>query len=108
MGLSDGSGWLWRFNKAVWNSKSVRIGKQCRERWLNHLNPDINKTPFSTEEDILIIEQQKLQGNRWACIANMLHGRTENSVKNRFKQILKKFCDTKYGKSFFPKYLKEK
>ncbi len=28
-----------------------RIGKQCRERWHNHLNPDINKQPWSLEED---------------------------------------------------------
>jgi hypothetical protein len=33
-----------------------RLGKQCRERWYNHLNPDINRAPWSTEEDALIIE----------------------------------------------------
>ncbi len=32
-----------------------RIGKQCRERWHNHLNPDINKKPWTLEEDRLII-----------------------------------------------------
>ena len=30
---------------------SGRIGKQCRERWHNHLNPDINKSAWSIEED---------------------------------------------------------
>ncbi|XP_057507924.1 transcription factor MYB3R-3-like isoform X2 [Actinidia eriantha] len=24
-----------------------RIGKQCRERWYNHLNPEINRTPWT-------------------------------------------------------------
>jgi hypothetical protein len=33
-----------------------RIGKQCRERWHNHLNPDINKKPWTEEEDRRIIE----------------------------------------------------
>jgi hypothetical protein len=28
-----------------------RIGKQCRERWHNHLNPNINKAPWSEQED---------------------------------------------------------
>ena len=28
-----------------------RQGKQCRERWHNHLNPEIKKTPFTKEED---------------------------------------------------------
>ena len=28
-----------------------RIGKQCRERWHNHLNPHINKSAWSEDED---------------------------------------------------------
>lgn len=28
-----------------------RIGKQCRERWHNHLNPEINKDRWTEEED---------------------------------------------------------
>ena len=33
-----------------------RLGKQCRERWYNHLNPDIKKTAWTEEEDQKIIE----------------------------------------------------
>lgn len=33
-----------------------RLGKQCRERWYNHLNPDIIKAPWTAEEDAIIIE----------------------------------------------------
>ena len=29
-----------------------RNGKQCRERWYNFVNPDINREPFSPSEDI--------------------------------------------------------
>ncbi len=32
-----------------------RIGKQCRERWHNHLNPAINKDPWSEEEDRYVL-----------------------------------------------------
>ena len=35
---------------------SGRLGKQCRERWYNHLNPDIVKTAWTDEEDQKIIE----------------------------------------------------
>ena len=28
-----------------------RTGKQCRERWYNHLNPAVNKKPWSNEEE---------------------------------------------------------
>lgn len=33
-----------------------RLGKQCRERWYNHLSPDINKAPWTLEEDTIIVE----------------------------------------------------
>ena len=33
-----------------------RIGKQCRERWHNHLNPHIRKDPWSEQEDRTILE----------------------------------------------------
>jgi myb proto-oncogene protein len=33
-----------------------RLGKQCRERWYNHLDPNINKSAWTEEEDKVIIE----------------------------------------------------
>lgn len=61
-----------------------RIGKQCRERWNNHVNPEIRKGKWSIKEDALLFEAQLVFGNRWTEIAKLLPGRTENNVKNRF------------------------
>ena len=41
-----------------------RIGKQCRERWFNHLDPCIRKGGWSTDEDRILYEAQKQFGNR--------------------------------------------
>ena len=41
------------------NALPGRIGKQCRERWHNHLNPDINKTPWTFEEDQKILDAHR-------------------------------------------------
>ncbi|KAK7817845.1 transcription factor myb98, partial [Quercus suber] len=37
--------------KGQWTVEEDRIGKQCRERWHNHLRPDIKKDTWSEEED---------------------------------------------------------
>ena len=60
-----------------------RTSKQCRERWAHHLDPSINRGPYSAEEDKTILELQAQMGNKWSEIARMMPGRTENAVKVR-------------------------
>jgi len=67
-----------------------RVGKQCRERWANHLDPTLKKGNWTLAEDRLLVAAQMLMGNRWCEIAKILPGRSENGIKNRWNSTMRK------------------
>ena len=65
-----------------------RKGKQCRERWHNHLNPQIKKDKWTEEEDLILVSCHYLFGNKWAVISKYLFGRTDNCIKNHWNSTI--------------------
>ena len=83
-----------------WNEVAVEIGmrfgihgrsgKQCRERWHNHLDPNIVKGEWTLEEQQLLFAKHKQYGNTWSHIREYLPGRSENALKNQFYSTLRR------------------
>jgi hypothetical protein len=99
-----------RNDKSIFTSKQLRSllpsgrrGKQCRERWINNLDPSITKLPWTEEEDCIllraIIRSQKDNSSpKWVIISTQIPGRGENAVKNRWHSLQKKVEKEIYSK----------
>jgi hypothetical protein len=76
----------------VANHLPGRLGRQCRERWHNVLDPSIVRRAWTREEDDFLLTMQRTIGQKWSAISQMpgpLVGRTVAQIKNRFYQNLK-------------------
>ena len=67
-----------------------RTGKQCRERYKNHLDQSVKHSQWTKEEDDLLIELHGKFGNKWTKISSFFDGRTDNCIKNRWNSTVKK------------------
>ncbi|KAG6100428.1 hypothetical protein E4U14_007032 [Claviceps sp. LM454 group G7] len=69
-----------------WGAVSQHVGtrsaKQCRERWHQNLNPDLNLSPITEDEGRVIIDWIRQRGTQWAALARHLGNRSDNAVKN--------------------------
>jgi hypothetical protein len=62
-----------------------RNARQCRDRWLNYLSPDVGNGPWTREEELLLVEKYREFGSAWKYIASFFKSRTDINVKNRWQ-----------------------
>jgi len=87
-----------KYGTSNWRSVSAmlpdRSAKQCRERWINHLDPAIIKGKLTAHEWNIVLQSQGELGNRWSEIAKLLPGRTPNQIKNVWHAMARREVQT--------------
>jgi hypothetical protein len=65
----------------------LRIPHECRERWINHLDPTITKRKWTPQEDLCMLSLYREHGHKWSLIARLVSNRNEHMIKNRFNSL---------------------
>ena len=68
-----------------------RNARQCRDRWLYYLSPQIQKEPWTADEDELLIKKYNEFGPKWTKISSFFHSRTDVNLKNHWKVLQRKY-----------------
>lgn len=66
-----------------------RTDMQCRERWVNILQPSINRGQFMQEETDRLLELVETHGPKWSFLQTLMPGRTDNALMRHYKNIVK-------------------
>ena len=80
------------FGTDNWDTIACIIGtktaRQCRDRWYGYFNPKAINA-WTVEEDLMLIKHYATFGAKWKKIAMLIPGRSVNSIRNRWKLLLK-------------------
>ena len=80
-----------RYGTTDWSMIAAKMPKrnarQCRERWLNYLNPDLNTDEWTPDEDKRLLDLHSQLGCRWVQITRAFPNRTDTMIKNRFNML---------------------
>ena len=61
-----------------------RTARQCRERYKNYLSPKVRNSPWTPEEEALLVQKVQEIGQKWAVIASYFDARSDVNVKNHW------------------------
>ncbi|PLB53457.1 hypothetical protein P170DRAFT_435087 [Aspergillus steynii IBT 23096] len=75
----------------VANDVETRNGDQCAKRWNENLNPELDHSPWTPEEEEQLLSLVATYGNNWKFLANsFLEPRAPLALKNRYSLLMRR------------------
>jgi hypothetical protein len=65
-----------------------RTDVQCRERYVNVLDPHVNQEPFSPDEDARLLQLATAHAFSWTKVAQHMPGRTDGACWRRWQALV--------------------
>ena len=90
----------WQLISSFMPGRSVR---QCRERYIGYLSPNLTTLPWTPQEDSILIQKLKEIGPKWTLMVPYFNGRSDSNIKNRWYKHLSKKADPAFVASVFNK-----
>jgi hypothetical protein len=75
--------------KLIVKDMKTRSSKQVRDRYTNYLDPTLDMSDFTLNEDLKLLELIERYGNKWALIGKQFSGRSFYILKNRYNSGIK-------------------
>jgi hypothetical protein len=75
--------------KLIAKDMKTRSSKQVRDRYTNYLDPTLDMSDFTLNEDLKLLELIERYGNKWALIGKHFLGRSFYILKNRYNSGIK-------------------
>lgn len=69
------------------NEFGNRSARQCRERFQNYLDPDLNTSDWTPAEDELLLRKESEMGKKWKEMIPFFQNRSNVNIKNRFATL---------------------
>ena len=77
-----------------------RTARQCRERYNTYLSPNVDNSPWTCQEDRLLVRKVLECGSKWSVIRSFFGNRTVNNIKNRWNTVMRRLKTRKPGPNF--------
>lgn len=76
--------------KKIAKEMKTRSTRQCRERYINYLSPNLKNGPWTSQEDSFLISKVKEMGPCWSKIVKFFPTRSDVNIKNRYALFVSK------------------